>query len=395
MSAKTTGLLMVAVALVVASAPAVAQPLISSPASGTLGFDPGATLNLAWTTVPNSTGYVVEMSEALSFQPLLPLKDPQIAAVAGALGQTYKVEFVDGSALHTGRTYYWRVSALVNGARLTSMTATFSTLSDPFGWLAAHRLFLTRAEDGVDKDKPATVAFIRQGGNNPSQQVVAEFLLGWEGKSSFIPKDGGFALTPSLSFAGNLSSDKTAEDTMAKVAGGTILDWSFGDAPVRSVYQTVDVAYEGDQAFDDANFLVDYLITYSGPGIGRFYPTSAAAPAQIFFRPYLIAAFVKKLDQPEAADDTSARVGPQVDLKVRLNVLARALGMSGSLLSITDRWYSLSGYTRDEANLFSLSLDFQIAKGFTLGYAYKKGHDAPAFKGTNRMAITAGLTFGN
>ena len=63
-----------------------AQPLISSPVGGTLGLDAGAALTLAWTTVPNATAYVVELSENPSFQPLLPLKDPQVSAQATRSG---------------------------------------------------------------------------------------------------------------------------------------------------------------------------------------------------------------------------------------------------------------------------------------------------------------------
>jgi hypothetical protein len=376
--------------------PAAAQPpLVSSPADGTLGLDPATPLTLAWTTVPNAAAYVVELSESESFVPILPLKDPQIPAQAGALGQTYLVQFTDGTVLRAGRSYYWRVSAVVNGARVTSSTATFTMASDPLRWLVDHNFSLTRAEDGVDKDKPATVGFIRQGGDKSSQQAVAEFLLGWEGNAQFIPRNGRFALSPSLAFAGKMSSDKEAEDTLAKLAGGVVADWSFGETPTRSLYQTFNVAYEGDQAFDQANLLLEYLFTYSGPGVGRFFPVSAATPVQVLIRPYVLAAFAKPLDAPESMpDDAQIRAGTQVDLKLRLNVLARTLGIAGTLLSVTDRWYWLSGYSRDDANYFSASLDFQVAKGFTFGYSYKRGRDAPAFRGVNRMALTIGVGFG-
>ena len=381
------------VLLVTTAASATAQPLVSSPANGTLGLDPAVALTLAWTTVPNASEYVVELSDTPSFLKLLPLKDAHIPAQTGHLGQTYLVQFNDDSILRAGRTYYWRVAAVVTGARVTSDTATFTTASDPFGWLAHHKLSLTRSEDGVDKDKPATVGFIRQGGDTVSQQVVAEFLLAWQGDAKFIPRDGSFALSPSMAFAGKMSSDKATQDTLAKVAGGVIADWSFGQTPTRSLYQTLNVTYEGDQAFDLAKLLVDYLMTYSGPGVGRFYPTSPAAPTQILVRPYLLAAFGKQSVSAASISDARTRVGPPLDVKVRLNMLTRALGTSGSLLAVTDRWYSLSGYGRDNANFFTVSLDFQIAKGFTFGYMFKRGRDAPAFKGVNQMALTVGVGF--
>jgi hypothetical protein len=155
--------------LVVVAAPALAQaPLVSSPSDGTLGVDAATPLTLAWTTVPNATAYVVELSERPSFQPL-PLTDPQVPAEAGRDGQTYLVRFTDDTVLRPGRVYQWRVSALVGGQRVTSDAARFTTASDPFAWLAVRGVSLTRAEDGVDKDKPATVGFIRQGGDTPSQ----------------------------------------------------------------------------------------------------------------------------------------------------------------------------------------------------------------------------------
>jgi len=370
-------------------------PLISSPSSGTLGLDPEAALTLAWTTVQGATSYLVELSDREPFQPL-PLKDARVPAQAGALGQAYRVQFADETTLQAGHKYYWRVSATVNGTLSTSAVATFTTASDPFGALARHHLSLTRAEDGVDKDKPATIAFIRQGGSAPTDQLRAEFLLGWNGRQRAVPQQGSFFITPAAFFAGKMSSDKEAEDTLAKIGGGIALDWSSKETttegkrvgPTRSLFQTVDVAYEGDQAFGGANLMMDYLLTFSGSGVGRFYPGAASAPAQLLVRPYLLVAIVK-------GDDVQTRVGPQLDVKVRHNVVARALGISGALLSVTDRWYSLSGYTRDDANYFTASMDFKVAKGFSVGYAYNRGNDAPAFKGVNRMAITAGLGFGS
>lgn len=383
------------IVLVAMELPARAQtPLISSPVSGTLGLDPATPLTLTWTTVSGASAYVVELSESQTLAPLLPLKDPQVPAQPARLGQSYQVQFTDDTALSPGRKYYWRVSAVVGGNRVTSEIATFTTASDPFKWLAERNFSLTRAEDGVDKDKPATVGFIRQGGSSASQQVTAEFLLGWEGNPRFIPEDGGFSLLPHLAFAGKMSSAKQAQDTMAKAGGGLIMDWSFGQKPTRSLYQVIDLAYEGDQSFDDAHFVVDYLATYSGPGVGRFVPTSAAAPLQLLVRPYFVAVYDGQDESGSTPGMVQTRAGGQLDVKVRLNVLARALGISGSLLAITDRWLSLSGYERDSANSFNASLDLQIAKGFTFGFAYRRGHDAPAFTGVNRMALTLGIGFG-
>jgi hypothetical protein len=383
------------IVLVAMALPALAQPpLISSPANGTLGLDSAAPLTLAWTTIDGASTYIVELSENRSLIPLLPLKDPEVPARAGRLDESYLIKFSDGTSLAPGRKYYWRVSAVVNGTRVPSDIATFTTVSDPFSWLVDHNFSLTRAEDGVDKNKPAAVGFIRQGGPTPSQQVTAEFLLGWEGNETFIPKTGSFALSPQVMFAGKMSSAKQAEDTLAKIGGGAILDWSFGEAPVRSLYQTIDVSYEGDQAFDDAHLLIDYLATYSGPGVGRFVPKEAAAPLQLLVRPSFLLAYDGQAEAESTPGTTQTRVGGQVDVKVRLNALARALGISGSLLSVTDRWLALSGYERDTANSLNASLDLQIAKGFTFGFAYRKGHDAPAFRGVNRMALTLGIGFG-
>src|SRR5581483_3097921 len=99
-AAMSTKSLLLALALATLSWPAAAQPpLISSPASGTLGLDPEAALSLAWTTVPNATSYRVELSEHPSFQPLLPLKDAQVPAQPGRLGQSYLVQFTDDTTL--------------------------------------------------------------------------------------------------------------------------------------------------------------------------------------------------------------------------------------------------------------------------------------------------------
>ena len=45
-------------------------------------------------------------------------------------------------------------------------------------------------------------------------------------------------------------------------------------------------------------------------------------------------------------------------------------------------------------NYLTASLDFQIARGFSVGYAFKRGEDAPTFLGVNRMALTIGIGFG-
>lgn len=102
-----------------------------------------------------------------------------------------------------------------------------------------------------------------------------------------VPVDGirrrGWALRirarVTVAAYGKLSTDSETEDTLSRVGGGFAFDWAVDTdvrGRVRSVYQTLDIAYEGDQSFDDAALLVEYLVTYSGPGIGAFYPTRAA-----------------------------------------------------------------------------------------------------------------------
>ena len=396
MSAMVGRLGGVVLAMFVATAgPALAQaPVASSPVNGTRGIDAEAPVTLAWTAVLNASSYTVEFSHDSLFTKLLPLKDAQVSPKADAQGLTYVVQFTDETTLHAGHTYYWRVRATVDGALLTGDIAAFTTAGKPFGGLERRHFSLTRAEDGIDKDKPATFGFIRQGGSTSSQQVVAEFLLGWKGPSRFIPRDGSFALSPSFGLAGNMASDKDSQDTMAKVAGGVVADWSFGAVRIWSLNQAVHLAYEGDQAFGGASLLFEYRATYSGRGVGRFYPIAPSAPAQILVRPSLLAAVAHQQDDAASTSGHApTRIGPQLDVKVRLNLLARALGVSGILLSVTDRWYSLSGYSRDHANYFTGSLDVQLAKGFTFGYSYKQGQDAPTFKGVNRMALTVGIGF--
>ena len=383
----TTLLLAVAFA---SSAPAAAQPLISSPVNGTRGIDSGAALTLAWTSVPKAEAYTVEMSENSSFSPLMPLANAQVKAIPGALGQTYTVAFSDETTLNPGRTYHWRVTATTEGGSTTSsQAATFSTVADPFAAIADHGFSLTRAEDGVNKDKPAAVGFIREGGPAPSQQVFAEFLFGWEGPETFVPRTGPLSIGPALSYAGKMSSAKNNEDTLAKLAGGIIADIGFDR---HSLYQTLDLTYEGDQQFDDAEFTFDYLLTYSGPLIGRFLPIAATAPAQVLVRPYFLAVVA---DKEAVSGDRKTRVGTQLDLKLRLNVISRALGISQTLVSVTDRYLWLEGYNRERANYLTAALDFSIAKGLSLGYLYKHGHDAPAFKGVTRQALTIGVGFGS
>ena len=55
----------------------------------------------------------------------------------------------------------------------------------------------------------------------------------------------------------------------------------------------------------------------------------------------------------------------------------------------------LDGYNRERANYVTAALHFSIAKGLSLGYLYKHGHDAPAFKGVTRQALTIGVGFGS
>ena len=186
-----------------------------------------------------------------------------------------------------------------------------------------------------------------------------------------------------------MSSDRNNEDTLAKLAGGVIADIGFAR---HSLYQTVDLSYEGDQQFDDAEFTFDYLLTYSGPLIGRFLPIAATAPAQILVRPYFLAVVA---DKEAVSGDRKARVGTQLDLKLRLNFISRTLGISQTLVSVSDRYLWLTGYNRERANYLTAALDFSIARGLSLGYLYKHGHDAPAFKGVTRQALTIGVGFGS
>ena len=135
------------------SAPAAAQPLISSPVSGTRGIDSGGALTLTWTSVPRAEMYTVEMSENGSFMPLMSLANAQVKAVPNTLSQSYTVAFSDETTLSPGRTYHWRVTATVEGgSTTTSQAATFSTVADPFAAIADHGFSLTRAEDGVNNN---------------------------------------------------------------------------------------------------------------------------------------------------------------------------------------------------------------------------------------------------
>ena len=65
---------------------------------------------------------------------------------------------------------------------------------------------------------------------------------------------------------------------------------------------------------------------------------SAAAPAQIFVRPYFLATFAKRVRASRSRRPTTRRrASARSWISIKLNTVARALGISGTVLSATDR----------------------------------------------------------
>jgi hypothetical protein len=376
---------------------AAAQPLISSPVSGTFGVDSTDTVTLAWTAAANATSYHIDVSEDPLFGSRLALKDNDIDAKPNVLGQSYDITFADqNETLKAGRPYYWRVTAtLDDGQHLTSTTAVFITAADPFKKLADAGFALTRAEDGVDKDKPATLSFIRKGSDEGEQQYIAEFLATWQGKPFPSSPNTNSLFSPSAAAAGKLTNDSKDTDTLAKISVGIVNDISLPTTPISSVYQSLNASYEGDQEFNSRKALLEYLLTYSNQRIGRF----SGGPSDRFqrlFRPYLGLAFGRNVDKTDSGETKKKiyRIAPQADLKFRLNALSRRLGLASSLLSLSDKVYILPNEERRRHNFFTASLDFELAKGFSVGIAFKNGHDAPKFEGVNTLALTFGVKIG-
>lgn len=373
-------------------------PLISSPVTGTHGLDSTKPLTLAWTTVTGAASYLVEVSEDPQFASLLPLSGTSVQANPNVLGQSYDIKFLNsGDSLKARQVYYWRVTAILqNGQHLTSLTAVFITAADPFKKLADLGFALTRTEDGVNKDKPATLSFIRKGSKADEQQYIAEFLAVWRGGDYFPSPGSRFSFSPSVAVAGKLTDESENIDTLAKISIGVINDVLLRETPmVQSLYHSLNLTYEGDQDFESRKALAEYLLTYSSRRIGRF-SGGPANPVQSFFRPFIGLTYGKNIEVGDSreTEDTIFRIVPQADLKFRLNFLSRGMGISSALLSITDKYYILPSEERDRFNFFTASLDLELAKGFSTGLSFKNGHDAPKFEGVNTLALTFGVKIG-
>lgn len=386
------------VSLVLIAMTAAAEPLVSTPQIGAV-IDSTKTVTLGWTSEPNAAKYMVELSESQDFGTLIALKDAEVVATAGETGASYDVAFAsEDESLKPGRTYFWRANAILqNGTRVSGQTGAFRTARSPFASLAENGFSLTRAEEGVDKDKPATLSFIRKGNDEGEEQYIAEFLLAWQGEDHFFPNSRSpFAWSPSVRGAGKLTNDSTDIDTLAKVAAGVVTDWSFRDGAV-TLHQNLSAVYEGDQEFDERNRLVEYLTTISAGSIGTYVPRFGNA-IQTRWRPYLGLAYGDKVD---VADDSTVteedvyRIVPQLDVTVRLNAIRDLLGITDVLLSANHKIYFRPYEDRDRLNYFTAALDFEIGTGFTTGLLFKNGYDAPKFKGVNTLALTFGVTFGS
>jgi len=374
-----------------------AEPMVSTPQIGAI-VDSTKTVTLGWTSELNAAKYVIELSESPEFRRLLALKDAEITATQGETGASYDIAFAnDDESLKPGQTYFWRASAILqDGTRVAGQVGAFTTARNPFASLAAHGFSLTRAEEGVDKDKPATLSFIRKGADEGEEQYIAEFLLAWQGEDRFFPNPRSpFAWSPAARVAGKLTNDSSEIDTLAKIAAGVVTDWSFRDGRV-TLHQNLSAVYEGDQEFDNRNRLVEYLGTISAGSIGTYVPRFGNA-IQTRWRPYLGLTYGDKVDVADDATVTEEnvfRIVPQLDVTVRLNAIKNLLGITDVLLSANHKIYFQPNEERDRLNYFSAALDFEIGTGFTTGLAFKNGYDAPKFKGVNTLALTFGITFG-
>jgi len=385
------------VSVVLLAVGAAAEPRVSTPQIGSI-VDPTKPLTLGWTSEPNAAKYQVELSESPDLHELLSLKNAEIKAVPGETGASYDVSFAsDSESLKPHHAYFWRVVAtLQDGAVVNGQVGEFTTARNPFAWLAKNGLSLTRAEEGVDKDKPATLSFIRKGADKGEKQYLAEFLLTWQGDDHFFPdKRSSFAWSPTARIAGKLTNDSTGIDTLAKVAAGLVTDWTFRDGRV-TWHQNFSAVYEGDQNFDSRNRLAEYLTTVSAGSIGTYVPHFGGA-IQTRWRPYLGLAYGDKIAVAKDATATQEhvyRIAPQLDMSARLDSIRTLLGVTNVLLSLNDKMYLRPQEERERLNYFTAALDFEIGNGFTTGLAFKNGHDAPKFKGINTLALTFGVTFG-
>ena len=397
------GLRALAVPLLLIAWTATAEPLVSTPQIGAV-VDSAKTVTLGWTAEPNAAKYVVELSETADFATLLALKDAEITSTVGETGASYDIAFAtEGQSLEPGKIYYWRANAILqNGDVVKGQTGAFRTARSPFAALAKKGFSLTRAEEGVDKDKPATLSFIRKGDDEGEQQYIAEFLLAWQGEDFFFPNEKSpFSWSPSASVAGKLTNDSTDIDTLAKVAAGVVTTWSFRDGAL-TLHQNLSAVYEGDQEFDDRNRIVEYLGTITVGSIGRFVPLShyhrsLGDSIELRWRPYVGLAYGDKIDVADDATVTESdvyRIVPQLDVTLRLKKIRNLLGITDVLLSANDKVYFQPNEERDRLNYFTAALDFEIGTGFTTGLSFKNGYDAPKFKGINTLALTFGVTFG-
>lgn len=372
-------------------------PLLSSPVSGTHGVDAAETVTVAWNAVTGAKSYMVEVSETKDLSRLLNLKDATVEAEPTASGQTYDIAFADDNeSLKANQIYYWRVKVVMpDGQSFPSEHWHFTTAADPFKWLADRNIAVTRAEDGVDKDKPATLSFIRKGDDEGEEQYIAEFLATWEGKSRYPAPTSNASFSPSAAIAGKLTNDSTDIDTLAKISAGVINDIAIQRRGLRSIYQSLNASYEGDQEFESRKALLEYLVTFSSDWVGQYKGEENDA-IRAFFRPYVGIAYGKNIEVGDSGEtkDQIYRIVPQVDLKFRLNFLSRAIGISNVLLSLTDKIYLLPNEERDRLNFFTASIDFEVAKGFTAGLTFNNGYDAPKFEGVNNLALTFGFKVG-
>ena len=380
--------------VIVAHASGQVPPLISTPVSGTHGLDSTKAITLGWTSVTNAASYLVEVSEDMPFATLLPLSGTNILANPSLTGQSY---IISAGSLKAKQVYYWRVTAILqDGQRLTSLPAVFITAADPFKKLADRGFALTRTEDGVNKDKPATLSFIRKGSDADEQQYIAEFLATWKGGDYFPSPGSRFSFSPSVALAGKLTDESETTDTLVKIGIGVINDVLLRETPtVQSLYHSLSLTYEGDQEFESRKMLAEYILTYTSNWSGRF-SGGPEDSVQVFFRPFIGLTYGKNIEVGDSmeTENTIFRIVPQADLKFNLNFLSRGMGISRALLSVTDKYYMLPNEERDEFNFFTASLDLELAKGLGVGLSFKNGHDAPKFEGVNTLALTFGVKIG-
>jgi hypothetical protein len=369
---------------------ALDAPILGTPQNGAAGV-PIPKLKLSWGAVSGAASYTVEVSTGPAFANKLPLEKVVVEQPKSRADVEYAIALAKPAKLLSGTAYFWRVTANCATGTTDCRPAT-SAPSRFITQVSTNLPFkLTQTVEGDNAKKPAQFKYAHS--IDKGTIASADFAVQWRGKERFF--NGHQGIFGLAYVEAVIKSNSKPTDTAVRPAVGFVHDFAPG---TWSLTTHGVIRHESDQRFDTRKLLasVDITPSYKDIAMGTARPLEASGPLQFLWEPTLGLSYGRTVAIGDSSETnkTVERYSLRVDTVLFLNTLARFLNLDEVKLTFSDKGWLLPLERSRRRNIFSASINFPVADKVSVGFAFKRGKDAPEFKGTYDYGLTVGVQIG-